>query len=771
MSLQQQTSATCALMQLLVSAYFSPLTSVLIVYDGKAIAEKNTMQQEYLDAVHQAFQYQSLNGNIIGLQWLDVQNFNDDPNDEMDDYNGEFEEHVLNAVNIVTEGFITILKNTSRFLHARYYATRYATLRLKDKIYLFLCEHENPVEFLASELLQFYPHHLMVTPPTTNDNLYKQPETDAKKKCGSTKTNRKTQKPKTIQTYEELKLVAKETPNKNFTMSWRDTKGGGNASAATSPTPSTSSSSSSSSSSPLTQEQANIKYHDINFELWTQRYVGAEGNLNATHLDTFWGRSRLFAKNVELYPNKLQNLERRVMRVGSLTYVPYVKTNYVAPGEGEEDSVNTDGPDKTVMFQGAEAELVRTFCQIRNCHLRIIPYPPDDWGIILDNGTTEGMLGDLYEQHMEMAIGCIYNWYNNLMEVSQFIARSAVTIMGPGPKEYPRWRTNIMPFSTALWIFIFMTMISCSLVFLLFKYSANRLGHMHSATQKRKKKYGLKAWEKTLLDVFAVFIQQPSADTALRRMATRIFLGFLLCATITLESTYSGQLKSILTMPLFNAPVDTIQKWSLTNWKWGTPSIIWVTTVDQSDIEHEKILTQKFEVRDYDFLYNASFRDDYGLGLERLYSGSLNVGDYITMECLSSRTILKDDLYFDWTRAVSIMGWPMMPLLDQHILFCLETGLYIYWEKYYKMRFTNMHMQNVLIELSTGHIEKLPPQKLSIEHISGPLFILLFGHLTALFVFALELLRHRVRFIGYTSNQIQESHIHANVDPLTLICT
>lgn len=43
------------------------------------------------------------------------------------------------------------------------------------------------------------------------------------------------------------------------------------------------------------------------------------------------------------------------------------------------------------------------------------------------------MLGDLYKQHTEMAIGCIYNWYNDITETSQFIARSAVTILGPGP--------------------------------------------------------------------------------------------------------------------------------------------------------------------------------------------------------------------------------------------------------------------------------------------------------------------------------------------------
>uniref|UniRef100_A0A1I8PFK8 Ionotropic glutamate receptor C-terminal domain-containing protein n=1 Tax=Stomoxys calcitrans TaxID=35570 RepID=A0A1I8PFK8_STOCA len=748
----QATPATTALIQFLVGSHFAHLASVLIVYDGAAVASKNSLQQQYLDAVQQAFEIQSQHGKIIGLQWNNVRFFkyNYEEEQQQQDYDQEFGQHILKAVDIVTEGFITILANTSRFLHARYYATRYATLRLKDKLYLFLCEHENPAELLASELLQFYPHHLMVTP--ANDNSRQQSNQDNKdhnqrqsnaKNAGGNSSGigtMKTQKPKIQQTCNEQNMVAKETPYKNFAQS-RETiareASDGNASVA----------SSSPTSSSMNQKLVTSisKYHNINFELWTQRYVGAEGNLNAIHLDTFWGLCRIFAKNVELYPNKLKNLQRRVMRVGTLTYLPYVKTNYVEPGEGDEDGVDSHGPNKTVMFEGAEADLVRTFCQMRNCHLRLIPYPPDNWGFIFENGTTEGMLGDLYEQHMELAIGCVYNWYNSLTEVSRFIARSAVTIMGPGPSQYPRWRINIMPFSTPLWISLFLAMIACALVFQLFKYSANRLGYKYSSGLIKKKKYGWKTLEKTMLDVFAVFIQQSSADTSLKRVATRVFLAFLLCATITLESTYSGQLKSLLTMPLFNSPIDTIDKWSLTKWKWGAPSIIWITTVEQSDLKHEQLLTKSFEVRDYEFLYNASFRSDYGLALERLYSGSLNIGDYITMACLKTRILLRDDLYFDWTRAVAIMGWPLMPLLDRHISFCLETGLYISWERHYKIRSTNLHMQEMLAELSSGHIQKPPPQNLSIEHISGPLFILFFGHISACIVLLFELLGNQVK--------------------------
>lgn len=67
---------------------------------------------------------------------------------------------------------------------------------------------------------------------------------------------------------------------------------------------------------------------DINLELWTQKFVGGSGNLDAIFLDAFLP-NETFAQRAELYPNKLLNLQRRALRLGSITYVPYTVTNYV----------------------------------------------------------------------------------------------------------------------------------------------------------------------------------------------------------------------------------------------------------------------------------------------------------------------------------------------------------------------------------------------------------------------------------------------------------
>ncbi|CAD6994176.1 unnamed protein product [Ceratitis capitata] len=178
-------------------------------------------------------------------------------------------------------GFITILPDTVRFLHARYFATRYAELRLKDKFYLFLCELENPTDLLSTEILQFYPHHLMVTPeiPTTQQTDNPQATTNQQRR------KRSTIKPITNQ-----------------------------ATRLTTPTALTSSS--------------ETTHRDINIQLWTQKFVGASGNLDALLLDAFLP-NETFARHAELFPNKLNNLRGRPIQVGAVTYIPYVVTNYV----------------------------------------------------------------------------------------------------------------------------------------------------------------------------------------------------------------------------------------------------------------------------------------------------------------------------------------------------------------------------------------------------------------------------------------------------------
>ncbi|XP_017005016.2 uncharacterized protein Ir92a [Drosophila takahashii] len=666
------------LLRLIVGQYFAGFSSILIVYNNTGSA--TPLQQDYLGSLELVLREIS---HSVRLQWINVALLKD---------REDLENQVMGALNSsVTEGFITILSKTDHFLHSRYYATRNANVRLKDKRYLFLCEDESPAELLGMPILQFYPHHLMVRPGI---------ETEAGTGTG----------PKTGPQPDPRRMEGASVNTRN-----KDVGVGGIGTTTTSP------------------------YRDINFELWTQKFVGAFGNLDALLLDAFLP-NETFANRVELYPNKLLNLQRRSLLVGSITYVPYTITNYVPAGQGDVDPIHPQKSNRSLTFDGAEANVMKTFCQVHNCHLRVEAYGADNWGGIYDNESSDGMLGDIYEQRVEMAIGCIYNWYDGITETSHTIARSSVTILGPAPAPLPSWRTNIMPFNDLTWLMLIATLTICGTFLYFMKYVSYRLGF--SANQ--EKFYHGRKLEKSMLDIFALFIQQPSAPLSFDRFAPRFFLATLLCATITLENIYSGQLKSMLTFPFYSAPVDTIEKWAQSQWKWAAPSIIWVHTIQSTDLETEQILARNFEVHDYSYLANVSFMPNYGFGIERLSSGSLSVGDYVSTEALENRIVLHDDLYFDYTRAVSIRGWILMPELNKHIRTCQETGLYFHWELEFIDKYMDKKKQEVLMDLANGHKVKGAPQALDVHNIAGALFVLAFGLTFAGCALVMEFLIHRM---------------------------
>lgn len=123
--------------------------------------------------------------------------------------------------------------------------------------------------------------------------------------------------------------------------------------------------------------------------------------------------------------------------------------------------------------------------------------------------------------------------------------------------------------------------------------------------------------------------------------ASRFFYSSLLIAAITLENSYSGYLKSILTVPLYTDPIDTVQKFAKSNLKWCAPADAWVLSIRNSNISYEKILAENFEIKNYNESRKLTFSRQYGFSLERLHSGSFEFGSYIQNDALNELIVQK----------------------------------------------------------------------------------------------------------------------------------
>lgn len=71
------------------------------------------------------------------------------------------------------------------------------------------------------------------------------------------------------------------------------------------------------------------------FDLITSQFVGRFNNTSPMLLDTFYGRNTTFKQNANLFPDKLSNLQQRVVRLALFNYKPYtVWEEVVSVGNG-----------------------------------------------------------------------------------------------------------------------------------------------------------------------------------------------------------------------------------------------------------------------------------------------------------------------------------------------------------------------------------------------------------------------------------------------------
>lgn len=106
--------------------------------------------------------------------------------------------------------------------------------------------------------------------------------------------------------------------------------------------------------------------------------------------------------------------------------------------------------------------------------------------------------------------------------------------------------------------------------------------------------------------------------------------------------------------------------------------------------------------------------------------------------------MLKDDLFFDWTRGFAIRGWPLMASFNNFIMSCIESGIFFHWENEVSAKYLDRKTQQRLYIMNSGHQEKPPPTALTMPDISGALCALAIGLFLAFIVLLWELFMNQI---------------------------
>ncbi|GAB0095110.1 Ionotropic glutamate receptor [Sergentomyia squamirostris] len=465
---------------------------------------------------------------------------------------------------------------------------------------------------------------------------------------------------------------------------------------------------------------------DYNFELITQKFVTDSKIEEGLILDTLQQNETFSnSRQVDLFPDKLKDLQGKIFKMGALTYIPYVLIKHVPPGQGNVDEVDKDAP-KTIFFDGAEARTLIEFSKIRNFTLKMKRFENDSWGALYENGSSDGIVGSIYRKEIDFGLGAVSMWYYNKLDYSFTLAKVTVKLIVPAAKVLPRSLTPILPFTWDLWLSILLSIVI--IILILFFIERQVL----EASGKSK------TLSCTALTVSAIYLQQATSERT-KRSSIRILRSILLLSGVIIVNSYSGGLASVLTVPKYQERIDTNRQLAASGTTWVAPSCAWVYSLMAYEEPYFKTIVNNFQVKDYDEMRQLSLKGEVGFGIEKTTSGDFALGPFIREDVLDNFDLMKEDVFFEWATPNSIRGWPLMDYFNKHVLEVLQHGHYDYWEHRTLEKYTNVKVQVGMQMLKTGHRPNPRMVGLQIEHISGPIFVWVMGLALATAVFLLEL--------------------------------
>ncbi|XP_055543537.1 uncharacterized protein LOC129729082 [Wyeomyia smithii] len=469
--------------------------------------------------------------------------------------------------------------------------------------------------------------------------------------------------------------------------------------------------------------------HD-RIDLMTTSYNTRGYNRTVLILDSFIPSQKRFREGNDLFPDKIRNLSGMLVRLAIFNYSPYTLWNMIQRNQ----TFNALHDSKPVLYiDGTESKVFLEFCAKFNCSLDISLDEAGEWGEIFDNRTGNGIIGAVVERRADIGAGALYSWYheNQFLTLSKPISRTGVTCITPKPKLLSSWMTPILPFSSNLWIAVLTTIAVVSVVSGLTEYVVQNI------LLQIKRPVDIC---NSFMIIGSIFILQ----TVLLRInrsqfvSQIILMGSLLFVGLIIGNTYSGGLSSIMTIPRFEPPINTVQDLTDSNIHWAATQDAWIFSIRMATQPTIVKLLQNFETHPKEFLHTRALKGELAYSIERLPYGHFSIGEYIDEELSSKYQNMIEDIYWEYCVAMSTKTWPMVQHLDELILVIFQSGIQRYWEQ----KVVSIY-ENYNIQLSIGtsrHRESAGPVKLQPSHLLGAFLMLAIGLTGSLVAFVLELI-------------------------------
>ncbi|XP_068084386.1 uncharacterized protein [Anabrus simplex] len=452
----------------------------------------------------------------------------------------------------------------------------------------------------------------------------------------------------------------------------------------------------------------------------THRYVGVTSWKDRVELDVW--RYGAWERGADLYPDKLSNLQGRRFLFSTFNYLPYAVVD-------EEHHI----------YDGMEFRISEEFARKHNISWELSVDPINEWGEVYDNFTGNGILGDVVEDKTDLGFAALYMWYHEYqhLDFSYPYIRTGITCLAPQPTLLPGWMVPMLPFSASLWQAVGGSLVGSAVaLYVVAKLSRTLLAFVHvgystppvekkpsnvKPTLPRNLKSGTRRYN-TLMDcafrtLGLLVLQTPDSERHEGREVgpTRHVLSWLLIVFVLVTSSYSSGLASVLAVPRYEPPIDTVDDLAKSGIHWAATHEAWIFSLREATDPIVRFLYLQFQVFKEDTLHRRSTTRDLAFSIERLPAGHFAVGDYIDEESMSTLRLMKQDIYWERSTTVARKGSPLIEPLNAVIHRLLDAGLMLVWEGQVSRRFLPQRVQ-VAVLTSNAAPSNHEPTKLNMGH-------------------------------------------------------
>ncbi|KAG8257581.1 hypothetical protein J6590_046269 [Homalodisca vitripennis] len=477
-----------------------------------------------------------------------------------------------------------------------------------------------------------------------------------------------------------------------------------------------------------------------------------------------------------LYPDKVTDLNRIEMKVATFNYPPYA---ILQP------------------LEGTEIRIALEYAQRHNCSLTIIT-DKEQWGQIFENGTGDGIVGAVVEVWAEMGLGALYLCfhYYQFLDLSVLYIHMSITCLAPQPKlvfsllvpiivvgilgavaegradmglgalylwfhEYqfldfsvPYIRTGITclaprpklvsslllpirPFTLITWVIVVCSLtVASAALFLIKKLDILLIDNKDSEHKRHRHWFTTKA--DTILRTFGFLVLQASSNRTVETASIRQLVNWLHVMFFLVATSYCSGLASILTVPSYRPPIDTVEDLVDSGWQWGATHDAWVFSLREATEPPMSTLLARFRALTKEQLHYNSLNDDFAFSIERLPAGHYAIGDYITEESMKHLRLMKKDIYYQHCTLVFQKGSPYLKSFNVLIHRLLASGILFFWEGEVARKFLRSSVQSAVKESTTvthrGH-----PTAIHFSQCEGAFILLGGGLLVGIITFLAEL--------------------------------